>query len=389
MGGNSRAIDRSTGEVIVVTGRSAFAERVNLFDVDTVVSFREAVKTTLLALGSKFQTIKGFPLWPAKTSFAMGHCFMGSAAHVLCPNSPGEKELIRNMPTIGDIDVAVPEGFLADLWAVLCECESHHIGPMRYLGQNRQKLRRPSINAVFQWKDNFVQIDFVGTTVSADTGDVEPFVRFAHSSSWEDRVKGVKGVAHKYLLQTLAWAVSYDPQVIILTDKSPLYPPDKVRVKTLHEPPRPMSFSVDRGIRMRLEQQFEPNGKPLVVLGKNAYKEVPTSQSQYVTDLNSIFMLLFGRSPEEGDMEEFASFHGLIRLGKKYLDDATLNRALDFMIRYKLYGVGQALSRDSAAEDKKVKARICEVICDMTFIKTDPKLVAEYYKNYKEREVSE
>ena len=386
MGGNSRAIDRSTGEVVTALGRLAFAERIDLQKVD-VAQLRLDIYRTLRQLNTAFEITKCHPLWPVTTEFINGHCFMGSARHLCDPKGPSNNELQQYMPSLGDVDVAVPEGFLEDLWGVLCQLEGHFVGPMRYIGQNRTKLRRPSINAVFQWETFFLQFDFVGTKVDATTGDVDPFVRFAHSSPWEDRVHGIKGVAHKYLLQTLAWAVSYDPKIIILTDKSPLSPPDKIRVKTLHEPPRPMSFSIDRGIRMRLEQQFEPSGKPLVVLGQNAYKEILTSQSQYVSDLSSIFMLLFGRSPDEGDMDDFESFHGLIRLGKKYLDDVTLTRALDFMVRYKLYGPGQALSRDSMTEDKKVKARICEVIRDKTFIKVDPKLVAKYYDTYKEREV--
>ena len=385
MGGNSKAIDILTGEIKSFNGRYAYAERIDLKKVNAN-SLRSDIVRTLLNVADTFFERFNRRIWPATTNFSKGHCFMGSSRHLY----ERAEDLTRYMPTIGDIDVAVPEENLSDLWEHLCLLESEDgWDEMKYLGQNRQKLRRPSINAVFLWNGLFLQIDFVGTRIDEKTGDVDRFVRFAHSSSWEDRVEGIKGVAHKYLLQTLAWSVSYDSRVIILTDKSPLSPQSKIRIKTMHEPPRPMSFSVDRGMRMRLAQQFEPCGKPLIVNGQNAYKEVPTSQSKYITNLEEIFEMLFGQLPVDNDLNEFESFQGLIRLSKKYLDNAVMERALAFLICFKLFGNGQALSRDSADDDRRVKERICEVIKDMTMVKVDQALIRDYYDSYREREVDE
>lgn len=385
MGGNSRAINRETGEVKTFKGMQAFASPV---DLKCIISLREEFIYFWNDLFDVFYKKTGKLLIPkGDSSVSNNVCYLGSARHVLGRHAKDASLVLDVLPIMGDVDVAIPEENIEDLWEVLCSLEEVEFdnSTMTYVGQNRKTLRKPSVNAVFEWNGTFIQIDFVA--VPFKNGVVDPFVVFAHSSPWDDRKEGIKGVAHKYLLQTIAWSVSYNPNVIVLTDKSPLYPQDKIRVKTVHEPTRSMSFSVDRGVRFRLQRQFDMNGKPVIVNGKEAVKEIPTSQSSYVTDVEEIFKMFFKSNPSGNDMIDFDSFVGLIRICKKRLSKELFHQALDFLVRFKLYGTGQALSRDSMEIDREAKRKICDLITSQTDYVIPQGITEEYYEKYREREI--
>ena len=378
MGGNSRAIDRLTGEVKMFEGRQAYASPIDLKKIDEN-KFKDDMIHLLFEIDSHLELERD--TWEG---------ILGSARNFF--NLPvGEFSNVKS--TLGDIDVAIPEENIEELWDVLASLEGkENSRGVVYIGQNRKKLRKPSINAVFAWKGHFVQVDFVALPFRGDR--LDPFATFSHSSPWEDAQRGLKGVAHKFLLQTLTWAISHEEDVLVITDKSPLCPHSQVRLKTMHEPPRMMSFSVDRGLRARLVQQFDEERRPYRYGRFRMFKELPTNVSDYVTEPESIFMVLFGRRPSEVDFADFQSFQGLLRLCTKYLQPKVVHLALDNMIRYKLFGSGQAMSRDSAEIDKQIKNRIIDVAKASypSFTEADcpiKSLQAKYYESYKEREVSE
>jgi hypothetical protein len=386
MGGNARAVDINTGNVITLFGREAYAEQVDLKKID-IDQFRTDMEGAFRFLDTYFHLKTETSLWGEVGK----ELFLGSASLVW--DKKFFPELLSVKTTLGDIDIGVPEEKLQNLFDVLASMQGKKFGPnVTYVGQNRQKLRKPQVNAIFLWGATFVQVDFVGLPFNRH--DVpSAFVKFARSSPKEDILKGVKGVAHKYLLMTLSWAASHRDDITVLTDKSPL-PPEKVRFKTMHEPPRFYSFSIDRGYRCRLKQCTKDDGSVHRVDGKILCKEVPTSESEYTTDPPKIFKSIFGVKPTGDDMKDFGSFQGLIRLSVKYLGEKTTTLALDQMLRYKLFGPGQAMSRDSAETDKKVKQRIFDVAktCFPSFASYDCELRAlqnEYYARYNEREIDE
>lgn len=386
MGGNARAIDMNTGDVLKIGSREAYAEQVNLKEID-IVQFRKDIENAFHVIDSHVHLKTGMFLWGELKR----EVFLGSAA--LLWEDEFVPRLLFVKPTLGDIDVAVPEDRLQDLFDVLATIQDKNLGRnVVYVGQNRLKLRKPQINAVFLWNETFVQVDFVGLPFNSDDTPDE-FVRFARSSPHEDIIKGLKGVAHKYLLMTLAWVTSHREDIAVLTDKSPL-PPERVRFKTMHEPPRFYSFSIDRGYRCRLKQCARPGGGFHRLDGKTLCKEVPTSESTYVTKPSEIFESVFGKKPSSRDMDDFGSYQGLIRLSTKYLGENATLLALDQMIRFKLYGPGQAMSRDSAEADKSIKQRIIDVAKEMfPALKTLDAMIKtqqdEYYSRYHEREVEE
>lgn len=385
MGGNSRAVDRVTGDVVVFKGRHAYAEPVDLRQVD-IDAFRFEVESALMSLDWKFHLLKTRSLWERP----IREHFLGSVTHVW--DSEFVSRFVELKPTLGDLDIAVSHNDLDDLFAVLQTLEGVKLTEhVTYVGQNRLRLRKPQINAVFAWRDRFVQVDFVG--VPFVEGKLDSFDTFARSSPKEDLEAGLKGVAHKYLLMTLSWVATHRDDIVILTDKSPL-PPHKVRLKTMHEPARVCSFSIDRGFRRRIKFCYDFD-RTLVRVGKKvAAKEIPTSESDYLTDIKLIFLKIFNVQPQGNDLQDFHSFVGLVRLCKRYLSPAATQSALEQMIRYKLFGPGQALSRDSAAEDAKTKAKIIEVARKefpalASYDAEIQKLSNKYYARYHEREVVE
>jgi hypothetical protein len=216
-----------------------------------------------------------------------------------------------------------------------------------------------------------------------------PYVKFMRSSPWIDLKEGLKGLSHKYLLVCIARVVSYRDNIVILTDKSPVYPPNKVRIKLLDELPHSLSFSKE-GLRDKLVQQ-KHLGYPVMVEGKYAYKQLATKDSPCEADLKKIFKRLFSREPMAADLNNFCSFMGCLELCSQYFSRTKIQSIYEYMVTVKMFGNGQALSRDLAQEDKDIKTRIISRMeSKFPYLKgTLPleDLIEEYYSSYEEREV--
>lgn len=386
MGGNSRAIDRATGEV------KAYANKIDLKKLDILI-FRDDVLSALKYINQQFKLMHGHRLWADEQMLLInGVAFNGSSEYIFglfpCGNI---EELLTHKPFLGDIDITVPKEHLAKLFDVLANLEGRTLGEkLLYIGQNRQKVHGSQISAVFEYKGTNIQIDFEGTHYVKDCPT--NFAKFAHSSPWIDTRQGLKGVAHKYLLMVITWVMSQQSGIVILTDKSPLYPPKSVRRKILHQPPRVRSFSVDKGLRNRLVLQQRQDGSPYLLPDGFAWKEIPTCDSTYVTDLSSIFTIVFQIRPQGLDVVKMSSFLGLVDLCKEHLSQQKIVQVFDELVRYKLFGPGQELSRTSAQEDREVKVKIIDRMLKEFPYLNDASipveaLMTEYYASYKEKPV--
>lgn len=359
MGGNARAIDRATGQTKRFLDFPATASQISLENI-SLKWLRQDLKELFYIIDASFQKQTKVKLWERPD---VGMVFTGSATHLFANR---DAELLRVKPLMGDIDVTVPVESLDALFGVLASLEGKKLTEtMTYVGQNDLDVKRNQINSIFYYEQEgppfrqahgvFLQVDFEG--VKYADGTPQQFVIFARSSPWDDLLEGIKGVAHKYLLMVLAWVTSSDDNVVILTDKSPSFPPRKIRIKTLHEPPRHQSFSVDRGLRARLKPVLY-NGNQLLVNGKPAYKELQTADSEYQTDVSKIFKAYFGLQPLGGELEKFQSFVGTLELCEKYLTKSQIIQVYREMVAYKLFGPGQQLYRDSASADRHAKHKI-------------------------------
>jgi hypothetical protein len=382
MGGNAKAVYRNTGTVKIYENRLVYAEKIPFSEVEPdvlVADVQELIKS-LNRLASK-------PIW-SKPSLDNSTMFFGSFD---CLREISDKqEFVSKKSGIGDVDVAVPDVGMQTLHDVLVAHEEKNVTPsFMYIGQNRAEFSGKKLNSVFLYRrcDKFLQIDFEGMKFVNEKP--LPYVKFMRSSPWIDLKEGLKGLSHKYLLVCIARVVSYRDNIVILTDKSPVYPPNKVRIKLLDELPHSLSFSKE-GLRDKLVQQ-KHLGYPVMVEGKYAYKQLATKDSPCEADLKKIFKRLFSREPMAADLNNFCSFMGCLELCSQYFSRTKIQSIYEYMVTVKMFGNGQALSRDLAQEDKDIKTRIISRMeSKFPYLKgTLPleDLIEEYYSSYEEREV--
>lgn len=380
MGGNAKAVYRNTGTVQIFDGRLAYAEKIDLRDVRPEL-FVDDVKKLVLELNKS-------EVWQA-SSIENETIYFGSFDSLRDPMISKE-EYVVSKPIIGDIDIAVPSTKMVALHDFLLRLEGKDITPFfTYIGQNRVTFTGKKVNTIFFYKrcKKFLQVDFEGMLFSDNAP--EEYVKFMRSSPWRDIKEGLKGLGHKYLLTCLARSASYKSNIVILTDKSPIYPASKVRIKLLDELPHSLTFSKE-GLRDKLKLQVRL-GYPVMVEGKYAYKEIPKEESTWETNIKKIFKRLFSREPQTKDLEDFKSYMGTLDLCQQYLTRGKIESIYEYMVNTKLWGPqAQALSRDSAADDKDIKEMIIYTMeSKFPFLVGNlplEEIMERYYLKYEERE---
>ena len=166
---------------------------------------------------------------------------------------------------------------------------------------------------------------------------------FSHSSDWNDVMAGIKGVFHKFLLRALTTKTLRD--IIILKGKKEV--PTKIKSTDL-------AFSVTSGLRVKIEPVVD-NDVHRVIDGLQVYREIPTAKSNYVTELNTMFEILFGHKPTSTEIKQFGSFVGGCELAKKYFNH---NEQATVILGFAntLWGAGaQSLYRGNQDLDNKEK----------------------------------
>jgi hypothetical protein len=401
MGGNAAAIDRTTGEVINFDGRPAYADKINLKKVDRS-AFKRDMIAAFLSLNSLYEKKFDEPIWDKDVlpELMSGDAFNGSSEHLF--GSMSDEEFLKHKAMVGDIDLTVPRDKLSSIFELLSGLEGKTISPrISYVGQNKFDQYGHQINSLFAYavpefkKRALVQVDFEGVDYDA-SGKPDEFAKFSHSSAWEDIQEGIKGVAHKYLLRSLAKSISFRKDVVLLTDKSPLSPPEKIKIaKSSLEGTHLLAFSVDLGVRSNAEQQFLPDGSPLMVGDKFAFKSLPTEKSSYVKTRKGVFQALFKLDPSNEELKMLNSFVGCLQLLKKYADESIINATYLDLLKDKLFGKGsQRLDASDPEVDRSVKmtliARMKKEFPQLEKFDNElEKLSGEYYSSYKTREMVE
>jgi hypothetical protein len=388
MGGNVVVLDASGKQQ--VAGKADFRK---LKRDDFVRSFLAFFKR----LDALYENEMGESLWPANRLgglISSGVIFSGSSSHLFNKNLTDE-EFVNHKPVVGDIDITIPKEKLENLHQLLDSIRGRQITSDISLVGQKPSVSHEQINAIFSYIYDAelpplnIQVDF--EAVGYEKGQPSEFVKFARSSDWTDVKGGVKGVFHKYLLRCLASVLSRQEDVVLLTPMSPLSPPEKVKVSKVTEPLHLLSFSVDRGLRTSAQQQFLPDGSPLLVGGKKAFKKTPPTTATYYQSKSDIFSLIFGSEPVGNEVSLFASFGGVLQLMQDHLSNDQIEEVyLDF-IGNKLYGKsGQALDAYDSQSDMQAKlSAISAFKKKFPFLSSHDgllnQLVEDYYKNYKTR----
>lgn len=406
-GGNTRAINRETGETI------ADAEKIDLKKFKRKKIQKEFIDA-FKVLDAKYKKAYSINLWPEFEHVISGYAFNGSA-DAFFKDTISDEDFVKAKPKMGDIDVVVPHENLIPLFNLLGTLEGTQLTPnVSYIGQQKKNLGGGhQINGVFKYLEGkyegFFQIDFEGSEFTSK-GKPSTWAKFSHSSSWNDMQKGFKGVNHKFLLINLTRGLSSKPNVLIAMPSSvakkdrktkevkriSYFASSDIRPKTRKlkdgDIPRYLAFSVDRGLRIKIRQMnYVDTNDPIIINGKFIYEEIPTSESAYETDITKIFSLLFHKEPKKGDEKKMWSFLGVLELMKKYNSKKEIKTTFDYLITNSLFGkAAQQLERNNPELDFKIKWGMVKVfIEEFPFLKSKEanilKMADEYAKNYKMR----
>lgn len=348
-------------------------------------------------LDSMYESHAGESLWPpGKVAglLASGAAFSGSSSHLFNKNLSDE-EFTEHKPVVGDIDITVPREKLEGFYEMLNSVHGAKITPqITFVGQ-KQSTSHDQANALFAYAFSEdeppvnVQVDF--EAVDYETDKPADFFKFSRSSDWSDIKGGIKGVFHKLLLRSLSTVLTTQEDVVLLTPASPLFPPEKIKVSKVEDPVHLVSFSVDKGVRTTARQQFLPDGSPVLVGGKRAFKKVGTAESTYYQTRGDIFTLIFGTGPVGNELSLLGSYAGILQLLQDHLTNDQVEKVyLDFLDK-KLFGrTAQALDAYDPNVDMGAKMPALNAFRDkFSFLRAHDDLVDrlmdDYYKNYKIR----
>lgn len=319
-----------------------------------ISKFRDEFTKLFIELNKLFHKKYKYKLWSSDSLIKKAEIFNGSTSFIMDVNlSPDE--IFKYKQSSGDVDVVIPKESAKDLHGLLKTLEDKNIGNFTFLGSNRDsdKLGTQIITLFRYNPENIVcQVDFELSTF--ENGKPTEFTKFSHSSSFEDAKANIKAAFHKLLLRSLVGAISTNPNIVIATRSST---PNNIKLASNSELPREMKFSVDRGLRLCLEPMLD-NGKPVFYEGKQVFKEIPTKDSEFITDVSEIFRYIFKSKVNKNDI---LSFVGVIKLMKKYCDVNTLRLTQERFFDIILSPKAQVIDNDLDI-DKQIKISAYEYL---------------------------
>lgn len=340
-----------------------FADRIDLRQVsrsEIVPKLEKGLKE----INKEFKKMFGISLWTEEL-FKNKAFLSGSAFHFF-DRAIEDKKFATHKPTVGDIDTQVDKTMKNQIKEFL-DNFSGSAGPLKYIGY---KSSAGQFITLWQVDGLNIQLDF--ELVDFSNGSPTEWSQFSHSSSWEDIEEGIKGVFHKYALRALSTMNLRD--VIILKGKKQT--PKKITTTDL-------AFSVQRGLRQKIEPVYDERGNQQVMDGLFVFREIPSSESDYITELRSMFKIFFNTTPSSKELNEFGSFIGILNLVDHYWStDKKRNFHKGFANT--LWGQGaQALVRGSANEDYKFKMTAYQKLINALGLK-ETSTVKDWRKSYYE-----
>lgn len=279
----------------------------------------------------------------------------------------------KHKPSVGDIDVQVDKNLQPYLSPFLGVARGKTYGDAKLLGAKESAGTSVSLWQFPRYNNIRVQVDF--EYVDFAKGRPTEWAKLSHSSSWQDMQQGVKGVFHKYIIQAID--ARNLREVYLMSPKGKSMKKTKITN---------IAFSVIRGVRLKYEPVLDDKGNHMQKEGLFVYKEQPTSQSNYVTDINEMFKILFGQYPTGQDLSNFNSFTGIAELiHKNFKRDEKAKILLGFA--HSLWDTkrGQRMYRGDPNRDLAEKSVAFDILLKLW--KVNPgidveKMQREYYKAY-------
>ncbi len=361
------------------------AQQINLQVTDR--SFIVPVLDRLLKnISGQFQSQFKVPLWSPK--LIKNQKFLsGSSLHFFNLKGIPDKVFIEKKPKVGDIDTMIDKTYEKNLETFLTDYSGKTIGDAKLIGFQRGNEQ---FSSLWELTDPPIKIQIDLEFVDYDKEEPTDWARFSHSSSWDDLDQGIKGVFHKFLIQSFG----------VLTKKPFILRKQKGRGKDrawVDEPAEDtmLSFAVSSkeggGLRAKYTPVVNPEtNEPEIKDGLPVMLALPASN--YEKDISKIFQSLFGVRLDSKQIkrmsENFWSFTGLLSVMNQILDSEEKQRVMGSFIN-KIFGKGaQGLYKNDPDRDISEKTAALNVMTSMLRVQPPEsidvdKMKDEYRSSYK------
>jgi hypothetical protein len=350
-------------------------------------------------INNNFRKFSGMPLW--SPSLLASHEFLsGSAFHFFDRVNIPDPELVRVKPTVGDIDTQVNKqhkDLIGDWLSSLAR--GTKVGAATFVfykpsGEQYITLWTfPQITMTDpqtgEQVPTNIQIDLELKTFSK--GVPTTWSKFSQSSSWQDLSAGLKGVFHKYLIQSMAK----------LSEKEFLLRKMVGRGKNQQQQDVPTkdnmySFAVSSkeggGLRAKYEPVLDQHGQPVIRQGLPVMTARGTQD--YDQSLDSIFAKLLGKHMTAAQLKtvanKFWSFVGLCEIIRQFVPPEDQNKIVEGFID-KLYAPqAQGLYINDAQRDAQEKDVALDRMFEILHMQPPPSLSQmrqDYIANYKVKQL--
>ena len=339
------------------------------------------LSTLLNAINAGYQQSVGGPLWSPKVLKSRKY-LSGSSIHFFNTDLPDD-EFERVKPKVGDIDTQVNKASEQQLTQYLDSVKGQVVGNAKFLGYSRGNEQYSSLWELTDPPIK-VQIDFEFVDYS-DKEEPTDWAGFSHSSSWDDMSQGIKGVFHKFLIQSLS-KISSREFILRKIHKKTGKITDKPEKDSM------ISFAVSSkeggGLRAKYEPVLDDNGQPLEINGLPVFKELPPAG--YEKDIGKIFQAIFDKRIDSATIKKVLpktwSFVGLLEIMNLILSDEEKENVLDSFVD-KMFAPGaQGLYKGDPQRDlqeKNTALNYALKVLNVTPPKNLEQMRQDYVKNYR------
>ena len=318
----------------------------------------------LAGINSTYQAQYKQPLWDPKLLKSQKF-LSGSSLHFFNVKGIPDKVFVEKKPKVGDIDTMVAKEKETDLENFLTANINKTMGPGKLLGFQRGNEQ---FSSLWELQDPPIKIQIDLEYVQFNKDEPTPWSRFSHSSDWNDIQAGVKGVFHKYLIQSFAVLSKRDFILRKLAGRG--------KNKIWQDVPTSdamFSFAVSSkeggGLRAKYTPVLNPTtNEPEMQDGLPVMLALPASG--YEQDIGKMFQSLFGvkMNPKAAEQlaEKFWSFTGLLEVMNKLLEPEEKSRVLGSFLN-KTFGAGaQGIYKNDPQRDSAEKMAAIELLMKTT-----------------------
>jgi len=372
----------------------------NKIDTTQRASVVPILDNALSAINSAYAAQHGGKgIWNPKL-LASKKFLAGSSFHFFDRTGISDEIFAQKKKTVGDIDTMIDANKRDEIEAWLSSLSpGTAIGPARWVGFDNKDPTQiltlwsfPDIviqnNEGKQFPIN-IQIDLEMKEYEND--EPTEWSRFSTSSSWEDLNFGIKGVFHKYLIQSMTGLTAQDFMLRKLAGRGKARAPQDTPTRD-----NMYSFAIKSkeggGLRPKYDPVIDPKtGEQEVVDGLPVFE--PRATTGYEKNLGKIFQTIFGSRMEpeqlEKEKEKFWSFVGILDLMKIYLTPEEQNEVINSFLE-KLFAPGaQGLYASDKDKDRDEKSAAANKMFELLGVKPPADLESmkqQYYAAYKLRE---